>query len=133
MQKGTTKGDKGLTYPVMTRINKAKYDEFQAIVDKTYNETISGLIRRILENRKVRVFTHDETMDKVMEELAAIRGEIKHAGININQITRTFHSCSEQQKRVIFGRIALSRYLSLEDKIDHLLEIVSDLGKKWLS
>jgi hypothetical protein len=74
MRKGQTTGEKGLTYPVMTRITKAKYDELKTIAAKTKDETVSGLIRNIIHNRPVTVHTHDETLNLVMEELAALRG-----------------------------------------------------------
>jgi hypothetical protein len=113
MRKGQTKGEKGLTYPVMTRIAKAKYDELKAIAAKTKDETVSGLIRNIIHNRPVTVHTHDETLNLVMEELAALRGEIKSIGININQVTRLFNTYPEERKKEFYAKIAFKQYLSL--------------------
>jgi hypothetical protein len=133
MRKGQTKREKGLTYPVMTRITKAKYDELKTIAAKTKDETVSGLIRNIIHNRPVTVHTHDETLNLVMEELAALRGEIKSIGININQVTRLFNTYPEQRRKEFYAKIAFNQYLGIETKIDRLLTIVSKLAKKWLS
>jgi len=133
MRKGQTKGEKGLTYPVMTRITKAKYDELKTIAAKTKDETVSGLIRYIIHNRPVTVHTHEETLNLVMEELAALRGEIKSVGININQVTRLFNTYPEERRKEFYGKIAFNQYLSIESKIDRLLTIISKLAKRWLS
>lgn len=133
MRKGQTKGEKGLTYPVMTRITKAKYDELKTIAAKTKDETVSGLIRNIIHNRPVIVYTHDETLNLVMEELAALRGEIKSIGININQVTRLFNTYPEERRKEFYAKIAFNQYWGIETKIDRLLTIVSKLAKKWLS
>jgi hypothetical protein len=133
MRKGQTKGEKGLTYPVMTRITKAKYDELKTIAAKTKDETVSGLLRNIIHNRPVTVHTHDETFNLVMEELAALRGEIKSIGININQVTRLFNTYPEERRKEFYAKIAFNQYLGIETKIDRLLTIVSKLAKKWLS
>ena len=133
MRKGQTKGEKGLTYPVMTRITKAKYDELKTIAAKTKDETVSGLIRHIIHNRPVTVHTHEETLNLVMEELAALRGEIKSVGININQVTRLFNTYPEERRKEFYGKIAFNQYLSIESKIDRLLTIISKLAKRWLS
>jgi hypothetical protein len=133
MRKGQTKGEKGLTYPVMTRITKAKYDELKMIAAKTKDETVSGLIRNIIHKRPVTVHTHDETLNLVMEELAALRGEIKSIGININQVTRLFNTYPEERRKEFYAKIAFNHYLGIESKIDRLLTIISKLAKRWLS
>ena len=133
MRKGQTKGAKGLTYPVMTRITKAKYEELLAIAAKTKDETVSGLVRNIIHNRTVIVHTHDETLNLVMEELAALRAEIKSIGININQVTRFFNTYPEEQRKEFYAKIVFNQYLVMESKIDRLLTIISKLAKRWLS
>lgn len=133
MRKGRSKGEKGLTYPVMTRISKGKYDELKAIAGKTKDETVSGLIRKIIHNRPVIIHTHDETLNLVMEELAALRSEIKFIGININQITRFFNTYPEERRKKFYAKIAFAQYVTIESKIDRLLTIISKLAKRWLS
>ena len=133
MRKGETKGEKGLQHPVMTRINHAKYLELERIASKTKDETVSGLIRSIIHLRPIKIYTHDETMNLVMEELARLRGEIRAIGVNINQITRMFNSYPEQRTKEFYAKIAYKEHLKLEAKIDQVLEIISKLAKKWLS
>lgn len=132
MKKGDTKTDR-LERPVMTRINQVKYEELKRLADSTKDETISGLVRDIIHNRPIQVYSHDETMDLLMEELANLRGQIKAIGVNINQITRFFNTYPEPRRKEFYARTAFSEYLEIEVKIDRLLEIISKLAKQWLS
>ena len=133
MRKGETKGDNRLEHLVWTRVNDKKFQELQGILIKAKNETLSGLIRKIIYKKPVKVFVHDETINIVMEELAALRTEIKAVGININQITRYFNTYPESKRKEFYAKIAIGSYVSMESKIEELLDIISKLAKKWLS
>jgi hypothetical protein len=132
MRKGETKTDR-LERPVMTRISQAKYEELKRLADSTKDETISGLVRDIIHSRPIQVYTHDETMDLLMEELASLRGQIKAIGVNINQITRFFNTYPEPRRKEFYARTAFKEYLEIEVKIDRLLDIISKMTKQWLS
>lgn len=126
--------DKKLKYEIKTRVSEAKYRELQGMLNpELHRQDISGLVRNILYNRKIRVYTYDCTMDKVMEELCGIRSELKAIGININQMTRVFNTYLEPKQREIFARLGFQKYMAIEAKVDRLLEIVSKLAVKWLS
>jgi hypothetical protein len=133
VRKGYKKGAEGLQHAVMTRINHSKYLELKGIVSKTKDETISGLIRSIIHNRRIKIYTHDESMNLLMEELARLRGEIRHIGVNINQITKFFNSYPEPWRKEFYAKITFREHTRLEPRINRLLEIISKLAKKWLS
>ena len=93
---------------------------------------MSRLVRAIITNQPVRVFTRDLTLDNLMEELTRLRTEIKHIGVNINQITRKFNTYPEPQRKAFFAKMAFQEYLAIEPKIDRLLDVITPLAKKWL-
>lgn len=132
MQKGTTKGERGLTCPVMTRITRAKYEEYQLLACKSKCESVSSIIRKMIYDKPVKVFVHDESMDLLMEELAAVRGEIKAIGININQMAKLFNTYTEPQIKAFYAKIGYKEYLRVESKVDEVLSLISKLAKKWL-
>jgi hypothetical protein len=72
------------------------------------------------------------TLDNAMEELARIRTEIMRIGVNINQITKTFNSYPERERKAFYAKLAFAQYSGIEAKIDCLLEIVGQLAKRWL-
>lgn len=133
MRKGQTKGEKGLTKLVATKVTKTKYDELDAIAGQTKGETISSIVRKILHNRAVKVYTHDESLDLLMEELAANRAEIRAIGININQMAKLFNSNKEIRLQSLYARNGYERYLLLEARIEKLLAITEKLTRRWLS
>lgn len=133
MRKGQTKGENGLSKPVRTRLNQAKYEELHRLAAQSKGETVSSIARKILHDRPIKVFRHDESLDMVMEELAANRAEIKSIGVNINQMAKLFNTYSDLKVKALYAKNGYERYLSLENKIDILLAIVEQLAKKWLS
>ena len=133
MGRPKTPADQLLSHEIKTRVNDRKFEELQRILRRSPQTDMSALIRAILEDRPIKTVTRDQTLDNTMEELAAIRTEIKAVGNNINQITKRFHSSPEHQRKAFFANAAFSTLQSLEPKIDRLLVIISKLGKKWLS
>ena len=122
-----------LRYRLYTRVNEKKYKEFQALLAKNPQMGMSGLLREILHNRPVRVYTRDLTLDNLMEELAKLRSELKAIGININQMTRFFNTYPEIQRKVLYAKIGFKEYQAIEPKVEELLAIITQLAKKWLS
>lgn len=133
MRKGDSKGEKGLTYVVTTRLTAKQYNEIKAIVDRTKDESVSGAVRKIILNRPIRILVHDNTTDLLLEELAAQRAEISAIGININQITRYFNTYPEDDRKRFYGKVGLQRYIQMQDKVDQLYKTISELCVKWLS
>ncbi len=117
---------------IKTRVNDQKYWELSELLSKTRCHTMSELVRNILYNRPVKVFTIDETFHQQMEELSAIRKELKAIGININQITRYFNSATDSTQKLFHSFKVDTHILEVSDKVESLLEIVSKLSEKWL-
>lgn len=124
--------NEALKHLIETRVNDKKFNELQDILTRTINMDMSTLVRNILHNRRIKTYTYDRTLDIVMEELSALRKEIRAIGININQITRYFNTYPESKKKEFYAKIAFNQYITLNEKIDRVLELVTKLSKKWL-
>ena len=124
--------DKELKYLIQTRVDRQKYEELQALLRQNPNNDMSRLVRDILCNRPVKVFTRDLTLADTMEELARLRTEIRAIGVNVNQMTRFFNSYAESRRKEFYARIAFREYEAIQPKIDRLLAIISKLAEKWL-
>lgn len=133
MSRNKTEGQLVLKYQVKTRVAEPTFNKLQKILEQQPQLDMSSLVRSILENRHIRVFTHDRSLDILMEELAALRAEIKAIGININQITRLFNTYPSVKQKEFYGKIAFDKYITLESKIERVLEIISKLSNRWLS
>jgi len=121
-----------LKHRIETRITSKKYRDLQAMLSRNPNLTMSRLLRDILENRTIKVFTHDLTLDNLMEELANLRMEIKAIGVNINQITKKFHTYPDSSRKEFYAKTAFSAYQDLQPRIEQIFSIISKLAKKWL-
>ncbi|HEX9504101.1 MAG TPA: plasmid mobilization relaxosome protein MobC [Patescibacteria group bacterium] len=122
-----------LKHHVTIRIGEEKFNELKKLLDGNSQNDMSRLLRDILHNKPITVFTKDKTLDNLMEELAKLRSEIRAIGVNINQITRLFNTYPEPQRKALFAKMAFKEHQALEPKITALLEIVSKLAKRWLS
>jgi len=121
-----------LKHRVTTKINDQTYLKLHRLLDQNPQNDMSRLVRAILTNQPVRVFSRDITLDNVMEELSRLRTEIKHIGVNINQITRKFNSYPEPQRKAFYAKLAFQEYLAIEPRITQLINIITPLAQKWL-
>jgi hypothetical protein len=133
MRKKRVTDKEELRHVVTIRVKESKYEELTRLMAKTSHSHMSHLVRDILHNRPVKIFTRDQTLDNTMEELARLRTEIRAIGVNINQITRYFNTYPEPRRKAFYAKMAFEQYQAIEPKIDRLLEIISKLSKKWLS
>jgi MobC-like protein len=124
--------NKLLKYRVTTKIDAQTYDRFRRILAQNPKNDMSRLVRSILINKPVRVFTRDLTLDNLMEELTRLRTELKHIGININQMTKKFNSYPDPQRKAFYAKLAFQEHLAVQPRIDRLLDIITHLSKKWL-
>lgn len=121
-----------LTHVLTTKVDEPTYRKLRSLLDQNPQNDMSRLVRAILSNQPVRIFTRDLTLDNMMEELSRLRTEIKHIGVNINQITRKFNTYPEPQRKTFYAKMAFQEYLAIEPRIDRLLDIITPLAKKWL-
>jgi hypothetical protein len=132
MGRKPVKPEKQLKHFISTRLDHETYQKLAGLLPRTAGYNMSRLIRRILENRPVKVFTRDQTFDPVIAELGAIRLKLKRTGIAINQYTKSVHTSDQMAQQLFFAKLAFSQYAALEPEIDRLLEIVTSCAKRWL-
>ncbi|MBS1604418.1 MAG: plasmid mobilization relaxosome protein MobC [Bacteroidetes bacterium] len=125
--------EKRLKYRLTTHVNEKKHRQLQELLRRSGKMDMSTLIRNILEGRQIRIYVHDETMDMWLEELGRLRGEVRHIGVNINQITRHFNTYPEPFRKATYAKMAFEEYLNLQPQIEAIWVIVKKLSEKWLS
>jgi len=118
---------------VSTRVETEKYQELKNILSYPPHYGMSDLVRRIIENRRIKIFISDPALDPVLEELREIRGKIRQTGIIINQHTKSFNSHSTLPQKEFYAKLAFIQYASLNKQFDRLLEIVGALANRWLA
>lgn len=133
MGRKPTTDEKRLSRRLTTHVNERKYQQLQGLLDKNGKIDMSTLLRNILENRQIKIYVHDETLDLWLEELARLRGEIRAIGVNINQITRHFNTYPEPIRKASYAKMAFDEHLKVQPLIEAIWEIVKKMSDKWLS
>ena len=124
--------DNILSRPIIIRVTEATFKRLDGIRKQSRQPTIGEVARKILSNKQIKLFYFDITMNPIMEELALIRKELKAIGININQITRTFNQEKSSPNRNEYVVKIAKEYQKVDEKVERLLLIISNLAEKWL-
>ena len=124
--------DTRFTHPVRTRVTEKTYRRLQQIQLNSNCRSMGAVARKILSREKILLLNRDASMSGPLEELTAIRKELKAIGININQQTRHFHTAENESQRAFYFMRTTELYKNVGAKVEQLLTIVSRLSLKWL-
>jgi hypothetical protein len=117
---------------VCTRVTDEEYSKLVGLLPYTARYKMSGLLRHILENRPIKIFTLDKSMSPLVVELGVIRQRIRSTGQNVNHFTRRFNAARNEAERRFFAKLAISLAASVGPDIDRLLEIAQIGIKEFL-
>lgn len=121
-----------LTHNVIIRVTETVFNKLEKMRVESGSLSVAEVIRKILSNRKIKIFRQDNSMNAPMEEMALIRKELKAIGININQITRTFNQDKAETHRAFYVMKVADLYKNVDARVERLLVIISQLAEKWL-
>lgn len=119
--------------PVRTRVTKAAAERLEKLRADSDCRSIGELARRILSGSTITIFHKDASMNGAMEQLVLIRRELKAIGVNMNQVTRSFHQTDDENHKRFYAAKLAGQYQEAEARISLLLSLISQLSKKWLA
>ncbi|MES2458864.1 MAG: plasmid mobilization relaxosome protein MobC [Bacteroidota bacterium] len=131
-RKKSTDPNKILTRVLRIRLTDAAFKRLEKISKSSDCHTIGEAARKILSKEKITLFYKDITLNATMEELAMIRKELRAIGININQITKAFHSDKRENSQLFQVSRVIRLYEMVEAKTDTILILINQLAEKWL-
>ena len=124
--------EKLLSKVLRIRLTDAAYKRLEKISKSSDCRTVGEAARKFLSKEKITLFYKDITLNAAMEELALVRKELRAIGININQITKAFHTDKREQSQAFQVGKVTQLYEQVEEKTDTLLLIINRLAEKWL-
>lgn len=124
--------EKVLTRVLRIRLTDGAFKRLEKISKSSDCHTVGEAARKILSKEKITLFYKDITLNSTMEELALIRKELRAIGININQITKAFHSDKRENPQIFQVTRVTMLYEKVEAKTDTLLTLINKLAEKWL-
>ncbi|HYF70256.1 MAG TPA: plasmid mobilization relaxosome protein MobC [Ohtaekwangia sp.] len=122
---------KRLTYRICVRVSKPYHEKMQDWLDKSNCRSVGELARAILYQEKINWHHKDATFDETAKALVAIRNELRAIGNNINQITHYFNGTAIPNQKIFHALKVKDEYNKVGSKVDQLLIMVSEIGKKW--
>jgi len=124
--------EKLLTHTIIVRVSEEVFKKLEELRLESNYQSIAEVVRRILTNRRIKISQQDHSMNAPMEEMALIRKELKAIGVNINQITRTFNQDKAETHRAFYVMKVADLYKNVDERVEKLLTIISQLAEKWL-
>jgi len=121
-----------LVHDVKTRISEKEFARLSALIEKTRYRNMSELLRAIISKEPITVYTKDGSLGVVMEELVLLRRELAAIGNNLNQVTRQLNSLKGPQGKVTLLLQASTAISQVQQKLEKLFPLISQLALKWL-
>jgi len=131
-RKKSAEPEKILSRVLRIRLTEAAFNRLEKISKSSNCRTIGEAARKILSKEKITLFYKDITLNSAMEELALVRKELRAIGININQVTKAFHTDKREHSQNSQVIKIVKLYETVETKTDTLLALVNRLAQKWL-
>jgi len=119
-----------LSHKVGVRFDEKTYNKLKVSLQQTNASSIGELVRKIVTKEPFTFYTKDSTMEGPTNELIKIRKELKSIGVNINQITHSYHTAEETQKAFHALKI-VEQYNEVGNKISLIWKLVTDMQRKW--
>ncbi|GGF38556.1 plasmid mobilization protein [Echinicola rosea] len=122
-----------LPYRVESRLGERKYRELVNTLQRSEHRTMSALVRELLSNRPIICKTHDDSVERVLEEFSILQMEFHAIGVNINQITRYFNSIEDPLRKKKLVRKVEKQMEQFGKQMDSLEKLLSHNKQGWLS
>lgn len=126
------KPDEQLEKVITVRVSNRFFDGLEEKRKKTNCQTVSEMVRAILYKERIMFYYTDASLNATAIELAGIRKELNQIASNVNEITQSFHSADSESQRMFQALRVAEEYKRVENKVEKLQIMVSEIGKKWL-
>ena len=90
------------------------------------------MVLGVVPKRKI-LFIRRHRDERGYDRPGRIRKELNAIGTNINQITHAFHLNETDSQKVFHALRVAEQYKMVDERVERLLEVVTELAKKWLS
>lgn len=117
---------------VESSVSKEKYVHLKNLTEQAPGQTMSGIIRNILENRPIKLHYHNFVLDQMMHQLSRIYCEIHRIDVNVNRFVKEFHQANQPMQKFLLGKKLIDNQQLIQREIESLKPILSELQQRWL-
>lgn len=119
-------------YRLECRVEAGLYHKLQAILAQSAEKNMSNLLRKILEQRKIKMVYRNESLDQLMEKLSTLEIQVQRIGVNINQITRDYHQSKSIASKMLKVMKIEAALRSLNSNLSEFKVEAKPIIDKWL-
>lgn len=113
------------------RLTPAEYLKVEQQWKASTCRKLSDYVRRHLFNKPISTTYRNSSMDDLMTELAKVREELNHIGINFNQAVKRLHSLNQiAEFRQWLIAYELEKKI-LHNKIEEIKKQILKIAEKW--
>ena len=114
------------------RLTPEEYVKIERQWKSSTSRKLSDYVRKILFGKPVIATYRNQSMDDFMQEMALLRKELNHIGVNFNQSVKrlhTLHQIAEFRSWLIAHEIEKK---TLANKMDEIKNRIHKIAESWL-
>lgn len=125
---------KAADYPhkVNCRISEKGYENLVRLLNQTQGESMSSLVRNILENKKIKVSTRDESLDNLMEAFLSWDTEFQKIGERLSELSVRLHNAGPTAVKLYLAGKIDNTLRKLREDHERIEELIMPFAQKWL-
>ncbi|MGE7775242.1 plasmid mobilization relaxosome protein MobC [Chitinophaga sp. NPDC101104] len=132
MGRQKTPEDVALKYGVKTRVDEKTNARLRELLAKSRHRNMAELLRHILMERPIAIYSVDQSVGAVIEELSRLRKQIDKIGININQVVRDYNSTTSRTTRYNLAMDLTELQTEITNHLKQLEPHIQVLTRIWL-
>jgi len=117
---------------VTIRFKESEYNKLFYGFKTTTKRKFSEYLRDTLLNKKITVFTRNQSLDLLVNELAFLRTELSAIGNNYNQTVRKLNSLDDIPQLKIWIEINQKSAQLLASKTEEIKSKMDQIADQWL-
>lgn len=116
---------------VLVCFTQQEYDDLHELLGVTDFKTMSGLIRQLIEGKRVVARYPYTTHEKQLEQVAAIKKEIQFLGTEMDKLARQLYTPQSLDSMIAIGEMMAILYEMACVAFAPLEVIIAEISKKW--
>ncbi|HTN36544.1 MAG TPA: hypothetical protein VL053_05690 [Arachidicoccus sp.] len=117
---------------VLICFTKEEYDELQALLKISKFNSMSGMVRHIIEGKGVVATHYESTFDNQLEEIEKIHKDLHILRVEMDQSSKSFYFQQPPEAMLTNAQIAAFIYEQVGHTIEPLYALITEISKKWL-
>src|SRR6478672_7743319 len=127
MEKGKINRDRR----IIIRLNEEEYGLLYEKLRQTTCQQLSDYVRRVIFDKKVTLYTRNQSLDDMLQEILCLKRELNAIGSNFNQTVRKLHTLQDIEGLKIWLQVNEQSKKLITDKIQEIFLCLEKMWEQW--